>query len=454
MLQRFAGGSVTSQRQGWDRRNNGDMDSAAPAAATAGTATTSNTTTAKNGGTTTHDGPLLSAVGHHTHHPKNGHFHHNNNNSKRRPNGGASSSSCWRRCYCCCTMVCLVWCIFAIFLTTAHIASQYHYDADNLSAHSSSKASIILDHSSPKAQQQQQPPPASLLTTTTTTTTAAKPLTKRGNIRFASWEEMVQEKIVAVRSIHTPRPLPDAPLHLVRLNYNDNNNDENNDGDAQQQLPLVAIVTSTRSTTKTTKATDTMLWKYLIQSILKTVTALDRQHFRVELFVAVDDIDEWWLQHCHELEPLLQWLPVTFGVYRKRNHHIPFNEMAYTAYQEHEYNATYFCRVNDDTQFLSSQWITLAVQTLQNYDPPNIGVTGPACEQGNTNILTHDFVHRHHLEIFGGLYYPPAFNNWYLDDWISFVYSRTVLGPDFHRFSVLPTWKVKHWVRYTWYYRK
>ena len=42
----------------------------------------------------------------------------------------------------------------------------------------------------------------------------------------------------------------------------------------------------------------------------------------------------------------------------------------------------------------------MAVRTLRGYAPPNVGVVGPRCDEGNTKILTHDFVHRSHLEIF------------------------------------------------------
>jgi len=47
------------------------------------------------------------------------------------------------------------------------------------------------------------------------------------------------------------------------------------------------------------------------------------------------------------------------------------------------------------------------IKELASLDPPNVGAVGPLCRQGNTKILTHDFTHRTHMEIFGHLYYPP-----------------------------------------------
>ena len=53
---------------------------------------------------------------------------------------------------------------------------------------------------------------------------------------------------------------------------------------------------------------------------------------------------------------------------------------------------------------------------------PPYGVVGPACKQGNTGIMTHDFTHRTHMEIFNKTYYPPELVDWWMDDWISRVY--------------------------------
>ena len=59
-----------------------------------------------------------------------------------------------------------------------------------------------------------------------------------------------------------------------------------------------------------------------------------------------------------------------------------------------------------------------------------MGVVGPLCAEGNTDIMTHDLVHRTHLLIFEH-YYPPVFSDWWMDDWITHVYggSRTRKGP-------------------------
>eukprot|EP00555_Chaetoceros_dichaeta_P000279 CAMPEP_0198274172 /NCGR_PEP_ID=MMETSP1447-20131203/59390_1 /TAXON_ID=420782 /ORGANISM="Chaetoceros dichaeta, Strain CCMP1751" /LENGTH=151 /DNA_ID=CAMNT_0043968189 /DNA_START=423 /DNA_END=878 /DNA_ORIENTATION=+ len=100
--------------------------------------------------------------------------------------------------------------------------------------------------------------------------------------------------------------------------------------------------------------------------------------------------------------------------------------------------AKYMVRINDDTEFLTEGWITLGVRKLLDFHPPNVGVVGPTCLDGNTMIMTHDMVHRTHLEIFDH-YYPTVFFNWFIDDWITGVY---IPG----RSSMLKDWKVAHHV--------
>jgi uncharacterized protein (TIGR01627 family) len=233
--------------------------------------------------------------------------------------------------------------------------------------------------------------------------------------------------------------LVDAPLQCMHHNV----------PEIASEKPIMAIITSTQSTKNHTQPQDSLLFKHMIRSVINTISEVEQQRWSVHIYVAVDHTDAWWIQFWPRLAPHIpSWLQATMCLYPDRKHHIPFNEIALTAYQE---EADYFCRVNDDTEFRTPQWVTLAVSTLQAYDPPNIGVVGPSCHQGNTAIMTHDLVHRSHLEIFHGYYYPPVFNNWYLDDWISSVYSSSILGSAYSRTTVLAKWSIKHWMYETRY---
>ncbi|ESO10703.1 hypothetical protein HELRODRAFT_167195 [Helobdella robusta] len=81
----------------------------------------------------------------------------------------------------------------------------------------------------------------------------------------------------------------------------------------------------------------------------------------------------------------------------------------------------YFYRVNDDTSLSTSRWDDIFIKELSLFNPPNVGVVGPKHSGGNENILTYDFVHRMHIDIFG-YYYPRTFTDWYADKWITTVY--------------------------------
>jgi hypothetical protein len=97
-----------------------------------------------------------------------------------------------------------------------------------------------------------------------------------------------------------------------------------------------------------------------------------------------------------------------------------FNFMMRSMYED---GADYLYRVNDDSM-TETAFAKPMVQALLSMNPPNIGVVGPSHKGGNEEILTHDFVHRSHLDIFG-LYYPTRFRSWYMDDWITFVYGKS-----------------------------
>ncbi|CAN0198621.1 unnamed protein product, partial [Ectocarpus sp. 6 AP-2014] len=83
----------------------------------------------------------------------------------------------------------------------------------------------------------------------------------------------------------------------------------------------------------------------------------------------------------------------------------------------------YLYQINDDTLINTPGWAEVFTSALR--DNPlgrNVGVTGPA-DTNNRRILTHAFVHRTHIDIFGR-FFPLSFKNWWSDDWISNVYGR------------------------------
>ena len=72
------------------------------------------------------------------------------------------------------------------------------------------------------------------------------------------------------------------------------------------------------------------------------------------------------------------------------------------------HNMDYYYRINDDSLLSSQGWTEVFIKTLKGYDPPNVGVVGPHHQGGNMGILTYDFVHHTHVDMFG-YYYPRDF---------------------------------------------
>ncbi len=109
------------------------------------------------------------------------------------------------------------------------------------------------------------------------------------------------------------------------------------------------------------------------------------------------------------------------------------NDAMMAAYMD---NMEFYYRVNDDTIMESSGWTEKLIAELARMNPPYVGVVGPFFREGNYAILTHDFVHRTHIDVFG-FYYPRVFTDWFADDWITGVYHPA-------RSRKLPMVRVKH----------
>ena len=128
---------------------------------------------------------------------------------------------------------------------------------------------------------------------------------------------------------------------------------------------------------------------------------------------------EWVLHHV--VMPLAKrYIAVRFSIMQFKNTlHKPGPAMNFAMEAAFEDGADFFCRINDDTEFLD-KFTTPSIARLRKFSPPFLGVVGAG---PNNETLTHDFVHRTHLEIFK-TYYPPKLTDWWLDNWITEVYGR------------------------------
>lgn len=196
--------------------------------------------------------------------------------------------------------------------------------------------------------------------------------------------------------------------------------------------PIFAIAACTHSAPRWKSLNDCSLQTLLIPSIEATVTQEELALWDVRLYVGIDHDDTFWRKHIKNLNGT-EWLTVHHEFYDVPEHKIPFNAMMKHAIED---GAEYLARMNDDSEFVTNGWITQGVAALRGFHPSNVGVVGPTCKQGNTAIMTHDMVHRTHLDIFEN-YYPTTFSAWWIDDWITKVYQPV-------RSTQLKTWEVKH----------
>ena len=81
----------------------------------------------------------------------------------------------------------------------------------------------------------------------------------------------------------------------------------------------------------------------------------------------------------------------------------------------------YLYMVNDDTILMTRDWTPRFIEELAQFTPPNVGLVGPNHIGWITYILTYNFVHRTHVDIFK-TFYPRNFTDMSADVWISMVY--------------------------------
>eukprot|EP00978_Attheya_sp_CCMP212_P003940 scaffold8419_cov62-Attheya_sp.AAC.3 len=175
----------------------------------------------------------------------------------------------------------------------------------------------------------------------------------------------------------------------------------------------------------------------LIPSLMNT---MEPDSYQYSIYIGIDEGDTIWEDAKYQkvVTDLVRYPSVAVEflafpqdkVFQK----IPFTQTAKAAYED---GVDYFVRINDDSGFETKSWTSYGIAALLGYPTANVGVVGPSCAM-NLRILTHDMVHRSHMDIFHLNYYPSTFHNWYLDDWISCVYGLK------HRTLALPKWTVEH----------
>ena len=211
-----------------------------------------------------------------------------------------------------------------------------------------------------------------------------------------------------------------------------------------------AVVSCVKSQPGVSHIAQTALATAFFPSFARTVTPAEVQGWRISLYLCADDTDQFYVSRAAAVRNLsatfTPWLKINLLFYPAYKNRVPNREATLQAYAD---GADYIHRTNDDISFMTPGWITASVTALRGLAPPNLGVVGPKVYGDGIRggATTLDVVHRTHLDIFAD-YYPPQLDNWFVDDWIAFAYTRGRGRRTYvlHRHARFPglDWTVQH----------
>jgi hypothetical protein len=160
---------------------------------------------------------------------------------------------------------------------------------------------------------------------------------------------------------------------------------------------------------------------HLVRSVAATC---EFERFEYAVHLAYDSNDPHFVHEgnrsayaAHAAPVPVHWLAV---VNEKHKPGPPFNAISAHAVAS---GCAWIYRSNDDVKLKRDMWSSKFVAAIESFDSAGVGVVGPTCHQGNSQILTTDFTSATHDRIFGWRY-PPPLSDWWLDDWITHVYGR------------------------------
>lgn len=212
---------------------------------------------------------------------------------------------------------------------------------------------------------------------------------------------------------------PNFPRNKLTLD-NDKSVSTSEGGDKKPKVCILIPVTSRKMNWN--RLEDSFVYSMPLSSLSKTC---EPHKFEYTIFIGYD-VGDTFFDNLTTLDALNHWSEdnLPFAVLRTRSFlnelSKPGPMMNFLSHEAYVDKCDFMYRINDDTEMLTP-WTTAFINALQDFSPPLRGVVGPTCNEGNNAILTHDFVHRSHLDIFP-THYPPELTDWWLDDWITDVY--------------------------------
>ncbi len=188
-------------------------------------------------------------------------------------------------------------------------------------------------------------------------------------------------------------------------------------------IQVALLIPSTSKSRTWSAPTDSYLFNTL-RSFVNT--CLPSQNIVYTVWVGIDRGDEFYSDaNCAALRSAFACVDVHFVTCDVEPGHVTavWNRLAEEAMAA---GCDYMYACGDDITWEKRGWVEASIHVLQSND--NIGMTGPR-DIHNHSILTQCFVHKTHFNIFG-FYYPLEIRNWYCDDWLNSIYTRTPLEFD------------------------
>lgn len=175
------------------------------------------------------------------------------------------------------------------------------------------------------------------------------------------------------------------------------------------------------------------LKKFLLDSLIVTVSKEERGKFIFILYIAYDEGDPTLDFHNDVFFKELQKFTAPYKSFlHVKLYRIPpiqrvatiWNILFVKAVQE---GMHYFYQLNDDIQFITTNWATKLTSMLDSSD--GYGVAGPSDldNEWNCRVLTQGMVTIKHYQLFNELLYPTEFINWKSDRWLTQLYRRAKL---------------------------
>jgi hypothetical protein len=167
---------------------------------------------------------------------------------------------------------------------------------------------------------------------------------------------------------------------------------------------------------------------FLVTIFINTFKLIINKNINYKLFIGIDKNDILFdnTRNQTEIMNMLKGIcDVSFIYLNAEKGHLSraWNELFTIAYNE---LFDYFYQCGDDIDFCNNfNYFNNLIEILEKQN--DYGVTGSLCVS-RADILTQSFVSRKHMEIFG-FYFPEEIKNWYIDDWISYVYKDKYYTP-------------------------